>query len=207
MATLTLQPDSSTGIDTYLNSGAPNTNFGNMGVIVVGETNDGNDVFRSVIKFDLSSIPAGSTITSATLTVTLAEAGSFRANNNRALKVYRSLRAFSESQATWNVYTTGNNWGTAGANNTTTDREATDIGSTTFNTADADESEKSWTLTTAKIQEMIYGGSFTNNGFIIKADTETDDRYQMHSSNSVTSSKRPKLVIDYTPPASFLMMF
>lgn len=190
-----------------MSSALPTTSGGADSVLVTGEDNTGADTFRSCIKFDLSSIPAGSTINSATLTMTHAEAGNWRASNNRAVSIYRLLRSFTEG-LTWNRYDGTNNWGTAGCANTTSDRESANIGSSTVTTGEADESEKSWTLTASKIQEMLTGGSFSNNGFLIKTDTEDNDRQQWHSGESATESKRPKLVIDYTPPpANFLMMF
>jgi len=197
MSTITIQPGND-GLDGWIQQEAPTTSGGSDSVLVVGEDNSFAQLFRSCIKFDLSNIPQGSRIDSAVLTLTYAEAGSFRSSNNRTIRVYRALRSFTES-LTWNTYDGTNNWGTAGCSNTTSDREATDIGSTTCNTTDIDESEKSITLTASKIQEMLTGGTFSNNGFLLKMDTESSDRFQWHSSESATSSKRPKLVINYTP--------
>jgi len=202
MATLTLQPDDTTAKDAYILSDSPTTNTDGNGYMVVGENNAAVSVTRGLIQFDLSSIPAGSTIDSATLYLTLREAGSFRASNNRTMRAYRLLQNWVEAQATWNIYSTGNNWGTAGAGNTTTDREATDIGTVAMATTDADESEKTITLTASKIQEMITGGSFTNNGFLLQMDTETDDQYQFYDSTVATSTKRPKIVVNYTLSAT-----
>lgn len=210
MAILTLQPDSSTGKDTVIVSGTATTNYGNAATFDFGEDNTAtNFIARSLIQFDLSSIPAGSTINTATLTLTLSSAGSFRSSNNRTARIYRMLRPWVELESTWNIAATGVNWGTAGASNTTSDRESTDIGSTTFNTSDSANSEKSFTLTALQVQEMITGGGFTNNGFMVKMDTETNDRYFAHSCEAATASYRPKLVIDYTPPAggAFLLNF
>ncbi len=77
--------------------------------------------------------------------------------------------------------------------------EAADIGTATFATTANVDDTISFTLTAAKIQEMITGGVFTNNGFILKVDTESSDRYQFIGSGG-TAAKRPKLVIDYTAP-------
>lgn len=210
MATLTLQPDSTTGKDNIIVSGTATTNYGDSPAIDFGEDNTAsNFIARSLIQFDLSSIPAGSTINTATLTLTLSSAGTFRSSNNRTARIYRMLRSWVELESTWNIAATSVNWGTAGADNTTSDREATDIGSATFNTSDSANTEKSFTLTASEIQEMITGGGFTNNGFMVKVDTETNDRYFVHSCEASTASYRPKLVIDYTPPAggAFLLNF
>lgn len=198
MPTLTIQPGTD-GLDGWMIQETPTNSGGTSQVLVVGEDNTFAELYRSCIKFDLSQIPPGSSITSATLTFTYAEAGSFRSSNNRTMRVYRLLRSFTES-LTWNTYDGSSNWGTAGCSNTTTDREASDIGSVTLNTADADESEKSVSLTASAIKAMT-DLTFTNNGFLLKMDTESSDRFQFHSSEGTTSTKRPKLVVVYTPPA------
>lgn len=205
MAILTLQPDETTGLDTFLRKGQPVTNQNGDGNIGVGEDNVGGDlVDRGLIQFDLSSIPADSVINSAVLTLTYSFAGNTDATNNRTMRVYRMLRAWEETTCTWNTYDGTNNWGTAGASNTTTDREASDIGSVACATTDAQFATKDVTLTASAIQEMITGGAFTNNGFLLQMDTETDDLYLFCTSNNATASRRPKLVVDYTPPASAL---
>lgn len=54
--------------DTQVNSSAPTTTYG--GAATFHAQNSASVVIRSYLKFDLSSIPSGSTITSETLTVT-----------------------------------------------------------------------------------------------------------------------------------------
>jgi hypothetical protein len=188
--------------DTYIKALDATTNKNGLG-LWQGERNDQvGSQQRILIKVDLSSIPAGSTIVSAVLSFYLV--GDF-SSNARTVSCFRSLRAWNVSQATWNVYTTGNSWGTAGAGNTTTDREATDIGNASFSASETLNAFKSITLTASKIQEMITNGSFTNNGFIIITATESDDAYQIEDTeltNTATAANAPKLVVTYTPPAT-----
>jgi len=66
--TLTLQPDATAGVDTFIDSATATTNYG-TNVLSIGESNAGAIVRRTLIKFDLSTIPAGSLISSATLTL------------------------------------------------------------------------------------------------------------------------------------------
>lgn len=206
MPSITIQPGSGSELDGWMRQESPDTSGGTDGVLVTGEDNTGVELFRSCVKFSLSSIPSGSIINSVTLTLTHAESGSWRASNSRTVRVYRLLRAFTEG-LTWNNYDGSSGWGTAGCSNTTTDREATDIGSSSVTTAELDEAEHEWTLTASSIQAMLDNGSFTNNGFLLKADTESSDRQQWHSGESATASKRPKLVIDYTPPPFGVKIF
>jgi hypothetical protein len=111
--------------------------------------------------------------------------------------VFRQKRAWVETQATWNIYSTGNNWSTAGGFHVD-DCEQTDIGNRAFTATETLNQFKDFTLTAASIAEMIAGGGFTNNGFLIKADTETNDQYLFAGSGDGTAENRPKLVIDYT---------
>ena len=159
----------------------------------VGEENTPNNrIARSLIKFDLSSIPANATITSATLSLwTSADLSS----NNRVIRVYRLKVPFNETQVTWSRAISGVSWQTAGASGSN-DRESTDIGSVIVLNNEALGAEKQIMLTPARIQELV-NGTFVNNGFIIVADTEQNDRFDYSTSDTGTATQRPKLVIHY----------
>lgn len=194
--TLTLQPNAAAGLDTYIYSGASSTNYGTNAAMGVGEDNNTNNrIARSLIKFDLSSVPANAAIQDATLSIWT---GSDLSSNNRTIRVYRLKTPFNETQATWNVSATGVNWQMAGASGAN-DRESTAIGSVTILNNEALNVEKQIPLTPAGIQEMV-AGTFVNRGFLIQADTEQNDRFSYRTSDATTSSQRPKLVIQYTIP-------
>lgn len=206
MPTIVLQPDSS-GNDTFISGFAPTSNFGNEAQLQVGESNaDTNAVQRALLKFDLSGIPSGSKIISAILTLTLEQAGSFRASNNRTMFANRSKRAWVETEATWNIYSSGNNWSTAGGGTNAADVDFTAFGNVAMATTDADESEKSMTLDADLVQEWL-DGVFANNGFMLSMGTESNDMYIFHSFDSATASKRPKLTIVYSPPGNMFLSF
>lgn len=115
--TITIQPSS---IDTELDSFAPTVNYGTATTVRLY----GSVSHRGLIKFDLSSIPTGAAVLSATLSLnfsTVDVAGTINA--------YRVYRAWTEAGATWNKYDGTNNWGTAGCDNTTSDRSAVSMGS------------------------------------------------------------------------------
>ena len=200
MTTYTSQPDETDGIDTYIGQFVPTSNYGTEVIIEVGVDNRGAGADCTIlIKFDLSSIPAGSAITSATLSL-WTEAD--YATNGNTYSLYRSLRAWSESQATWNVYTTGNNWGLAGAYGTATDFDnATGTWSDCVVTnSETVPTEKQWVFSAtgvAELQKMI-NGTYTNNGFVIHGAGLTNNAYSFHSSSSATAGYRPKLVIEYS---------
>jgi RHS repeat-associated protein len=190
------QPGSTDGVDTYLLSTSPTTNSGNDLILGVGESNNATNRFtRSLIKFDLSSIPTNAVITSATLSLwTTADLS----DNPRTIRVYRLKKAFNESEATWEKASMNVSWQGLGASGAD-DREGVDIGSIPILANEPLNTEKQISLSPAQIQEMT-SGAFINNGFIIAADpaTELNDRFNYKSSDASNVSQRPKLVIHYT---------
>ena len=189
-------------LDAYMKQEAPDTAA--SGLLPIGEDNTFAELFRSAMVFDLSSIPAGSTVSTAVLTMTLSAAGSFRSSNNRIMRAYRLRRGFT-SGMTWNKYDGTNLWSTAGASNTTTDREATDVGSLTTDTTWLIDTAHNFNLTASAVEDWI-NGDFTNNGILLQMDTESSDRYHWYNRGAVTEADRPTLVVTYElPPSSPLM--
>jgi len=191
MAEITIQATADIA-DATLDANLPTTNYASDNTIYAGHV---ATTYRLAIKFDLSDIPAGATINSAVLSI---RASVDNSTNARTFRVYRVLRAWTEAGITWNKYDGISDWGTAGCSNTTTDREAADIGSRAFTATETLNEFKDLTLTASAIQEMITGGAFTNNGFLIQADTESADNYGFNSSENGTEGNNPKLVVTYT---------
>lgn len=180
-------------VATYISAQSATSNFRfTHDFLTVGEWKGGTQQDRGVIKFGLADIPAAATITSAVLRIY--DEGVDYSDNTRTMRVYRIKRAVNLSETTWNVYSTGNNWGTAGAGNTTSDREATDIGSISMPATEVAQYYEI-TLDATKIQEMLTGGVFTNNGFLLQFDTESND---MHQFSDETDTNYPQLVITYS---------
>ena len=193
MATYTSQPDDTIGIDAFIEADTPTTNYGNDSQFLVGKYASTSQVYRGLIKFDFSSIPATALITSATLTLTIGYA-----YNNTQVDVYRIKRAWVEGQATWNIYSTGNNWQVAGALGAN-DYDSTSIGNGTPSAAGVGTA-LDISLTTSYVQELI-NGTMTNNGFLIKSSEASNSLNGFVSSSHATSLYRPKLVIEYTLPS------
>lgn len=97
---------------TWARSDQPTVNQNGSGNLLAGNSASGAD-FHSFISFDLSAIPAGSTINSVSLTLAqFADAGS--GATPVQLDLLQLTRVFVETQVTWNIYSTGNNWTTPG---------------------------------------------------------------------------------------------
>ena len=196
--TLELQPDAAAGIDTTL-GGINNTKcYGDAVKLYIGEANNAPiNYYRSLIKFDLSSLPSDATITSCTLALVITNDYS---DNARTFRLYRQKRAWVEGVeedpstdgATWDEYDAGSSlaWQTAGGFGAN-DCEQTDIGTVSMGAADT--GTKTFTLTPTTKAALDLG-----NGWLIKADTELDDAYLFDSSDSAPAANRPKLVVNYT---------
>jgi len=89
------------------------TNFGTRPFLTVAPTN----TITSLIKFEMSLIPDTATVQMATLNLFPLEG-----QPNQWIGVYKMLRKWDESGATWNESVSGTSWGTAGANHGSTDR-------------------------------------------------------------------------------------
>lgn len=180
--------------DAYIKSSDPTYNYGSSTIFVVGEINSAVSVYRSVLKFDLSTIPSGAVIDSAIMTIRIKTDIS---SNARTLRVYRLKKAFTEGTGngsatgdgvTWNTRDGSNNWTTAGAFDAA-DCEQEEIGSIDL-TATEVEANKNITLNVASLAALDLG-----YGFLIKMDTELDDAYTYYYRGDAT--KYPYLTLNW----------
>lgn len=113
--------------ETYLRQGYPTRNYG--GTVTVSVSN-GTNKQNSLYKWDLSTIPEGSTVTSASITFRVTDASTADFSifaMRRAWVEGNSNDAESSTSANYNTYDGVNTWGTAGAMSTTLDRFTTDL--------------------------------------------------------------------------------
>lgn len=194
MATYSSQPDETNATDTWLGSDAATTNHGTDADFQSIMT-AGGSARRAIIKFDISSIPASSVISSATLTLNTAIG-----LTTDQLSLHRITQAWTEGGSTWNTYNGTNNWSTAGGDyDAVADATATPSATTAG-------TDVTFTVTTL-IQELVDGT--TNNGFLIKLTSETGNTkgVSFDSSTVATSTDRPKLEITYEPPVPGIINF
>jgi hypothetical protein len=181
-------------MDTSIKSGSPALARSGLAWLDLGRLDAANGNYRGLISFDLSSIPANASITSATLT--LAREGSDNRTQPTTIGIYRPGNTWNNT-ATWNIRQTGTNWTSSGGD--WFDLNNIAQGTTPY-------SEVTYPLNTASdanfdvktlVQKYI-NGTYPNTGFFLKA-TETNSTYlAFHSMESLTAAKRPKLVINYT---------
>jgi hypothetical protein len=177
------------------------SNSSSGGVFRVGEPNNlVTSIRRTWIKPDYSSLPTDKILLESILTMTPTSDVS---SNSRTIFVHRCLRATITNQQTWNEFSTGNNWGSGGCSNATTDYEgAVVIGSQTQPASPTLNSGGSFVipLLTSEIQKFI-NNTYTNNGLVLFVDTQVNDAIVYASQLNATPEYRPRVVGRYAVPA------
>jgi hypothetical protein len=199
MTTFSVQPNATAGQDTYMYLGNATKNYGTGLYVATGKGSSATYVYRTLIKFDLSSIPSNATVSSATLSLYY-YFGTDGGGSNTT-KVYRQLKDWTESGSHWNNYKTDTAWTEAGGFHAD-DCEQTEIGTVTI--SDITYEWKNISLTASKVQEWI-DGTLTNNGMLLKATDETatnNHKYFRTSDYTDDTSLRPKFEVVYTVPTS-----
>lgn len=98
--------------DSQMDSGNSGTNFGTAATAYIGEHPSATTKFNHIIKFNYSSISSNAVVSNAEINFSQYKntAGCPMSGNYTRL-----LRDWDEFQVTWDSYTTGNSWGTGGA--------------------------------------------------------------------------------------------
>lgn len=196
---LVSQPDETAGKDTSLHSGAPTTNYGTTDQLYTGSYDGSN--FEHLIQPDFSSIPSTATVTSATmrLVVRIACLAASRTIYWRAI-----LQPWTESEATWNIRSTGNNWTTAGCRSDGNDRQAATMGTATIASTDTPGTTyDDIALDTAVAQDWV-DGSLTNNGMVGQdsADSAGATASHYYASAASTADDRPMVTVGFDEAAA-----
>ncbi len=174
-------------IDTRLRNSEPTTNYGNNSTLLV----DASPQSSALLQWDLSAIPASSTILNATMTLNITD------ESVHEFEIYEVQRAWVETQATWNIASAGVPWGQAGAAGPA-DRGSTVLGQLSA-TATGNRNITFNSDGLAVLQSWIDDPS-RNYGLIIQNYTTSSDSMAFRSSET-TASLRPKFEITYAPPS------
>ncbi len=145
---------------------------------------------EALIRFTNLSLPAGATVTSASVTLTFEDW-----YGGNVLRGYYVVPSWVSSSVGWTHRDSTNLWNTAGAKGSGSDRSATEAFSDTSWTASGDV-VKTYTLDPSVVQDWVDTPS-TNNGLIL-TNTVSDKFLRVHTSESSTESKRPLLTVEYT---------
>lgn len=194
MTKATLQPGSTDGYDSCFDQTNATTNYGGAANIDIGKQSVNPS--RGIIKFDLSSIPVQAVISAATVALTVS--GTSATDRSSVLCAYRVLKNWVESQVTWNIYSTGNNWGSVGCSYEGVDRESSIFGSVSIAYPSAINTTYNMPVNAALVQEWTRG-TVSNYGMLLKSNTETaNDDILFYSSDSTATTYRPIMYLDYS---------
>lgn len=102
--------------DAPIISATPTTNYGTLNILETGDLSPSASAYiRSLIKFDVSSIPSNAIIVSAKLELYESTAYDSNGVGSWSVNVHRVLVDWNEAQVTYNNRLTGTAWTVAGA--------------------------------------------------------------------------------------------
>ena len=165
---------SGTVIDSFINQGAPTANNGTGTNLWTGTTPQGQA--QSLIKFDLSFIPSGSTVVSANTTMYVSSAVA------TTIRLHRITAPWVETTVRWNNFLGAFDAATA------TTFQSGIYGNRTFN------------ITT--LAAGWVSGAYANHGFLLEEDLATGQRTGYGASESANVPRRPALTICYDEPVA-----
>jgi len=185
--TITIQPDADEGKDTMIAQEHPSYSYGSFKAMQV--KNDSEKMQRALVQFNLSGIPAGANIISATFILYGYPAGSGSGNH----ELYRLTHSWVEGifthdppvGATWNCYDYPNSWETAGGDYSDL-LDTVWVGTHKDAIFDAKVAVQNWV-----------NGTWANYGFIVLKSEIYPSYNAFYSSDHSDTSKHPKLVVEY----------
>lgn len=173
------------------------------GDLDIGKYSSGNSRM-GVIRFaGLSNLPAGLTVTSATVFGYLHTAGGDMMASH-TFTARRLLRDWVRAEATWNIYSTGNSWTTAGAQSAGNDRSSTITGTSeaipmtigVYYDLIADSAQLR-----ADVEDMVDNAGSNFGWTIERTDAANDFEYRVFGGTAVTDGQRIYLEVTYTEAA------
>jgi hypothetical protein len=180
--------------DSYILGGSPTGNYGTAyRMLVCGFGQLGAlSLQRSLVKFDLPSLPASIQLTSATLYLYSFDVSQVKGSTG-FYGVYPLSRDWTDNQVTWNIAKTGTNWTTPGG----------DFVDTPDGTSPKQAVAAVWYPFDVKARVQAWLASPASNfGWLVKCTDEmlqNQDRF--YQSESTTPALRPELVVSDLAPA------
>ena len=186
--------DNNNVVDAQIKELAPNANYSPLETMEATKY-AASDWTNSLIWFDLSDIPSGSTINNVELGLYVSYSRGVSTAGLRRLMVLPVI-----SQATWSVYSTGSTWGVAGGMSDNQDRVESV-------SASAEIDKSGWHVFSsaqliADVDAFISG---INYGWHIeRIDGQNDSDYIIFYSSETSDGLRPYLIINYAEDAEEL---
>lgn len=173
------------------------TNFSSDVLLSTRASSDATYVRRIVLKFDTqNTIPAGTSIASAVLTMTVAGGN----NENRQIAAYRVASSYEEGETTWKVRKTASSWSSAGGD--LAEKYDTETATSAAGTRVSFD-------VTALVQKAVngtFGSSRYTRVALVDGGASSKDSYkEYYSDEAADGSVRPILTMTYgapTPPST-----
>jgi endonuclease/exonuclease/phosphatase family metal-dependent hydrolase len=178
--------------DTTIQGGTrANTNFSTSDGLRTSANTNYSEVRHALIRFDTeNTMPAGSRIVSATLTLTLKSAGS---DATRTLGLFPITASFVPAEATWNIRRAGYAWTTAGG-----DFGPMAVSQTVSNVSGTKVSIN----VTALVQKAVSSGTlssrYTRIGLVDTGASSAGSLREFYSAQAVDPAMRPALTVVYS---------
>jgi hypothetical protein len=181
---LTIQPGPEDGYDSYISKGygEENKNFGKKEDMAVGN----RDSKRVLLRFDLSSIPPGASISSAELQLCLE--GEYCFSEQEVIYIQRVTRFWRDGEVTWNQAKEKRNWNLPGGDFDWTIESATSL-------IGKNSGWVSWDVT--RTVKNWWEGKYINLGFLLKEHNCVSEPIWFLSSDFEWEAYRPRLVVSY----------
>ncbi|MCJ7646215.1 DNRLRE domain-containing protein, partial [bacterium] len=181
---LTIQPGPEDGYDSYISKGyeEENKNFGKKEDMAVGN----RDSKRILLRFDLSSIPPGASISSAELQLCLE--GEYCFCEQEVIYVHQVTRFWRDGEVTWNQAKEKRNWNSPGGDFDWTIESATSL-------IGKNSGWVSWDVT--RTVKNWWEGKYINLGFLLKEHNCVSEPIWFLSSDFEWEAYRPRLVVSY----------
>jgi hypothetical protein len=170
--------------DARIESATPSTNYGADTALFA----DGGPDRGTLLKWDLTSLPAASQVLAASMTFYVTN------SSTNTYEIYQLLRDWTEANVTWNVATGTASWQTAGAQGST-DRGSTVLGQ--FPTGSTGTITVNLNAAGLAVVQSWINNPWSNFGLIVQDYVEGDDSVAFSSSEAATTSNRPLLSITY----------
>lgn len=200
------QPGHTNSYDTYIDRGAPTTNYnGYWYGHITRENDNSNDPPEksALVRFDLPSWVYDSSVTIHAAELGLwvyqlvdldtsydwVDVGAYRVN---------ATRDWVDSQATWNVFKGPSYWATAGCENTTSDRAASADDTLTFTRDSEVNRYYEWTVTGSV---NLWKSGTANRGWIMRVpqfDGGPEEGISVNLTESSSAAYRPQLWLQWT---------
>lgn len=181
---LTLKPSSNTGKDAEVFSLDPDRNLDEDGLRGAGWTFGGlPGIIRGLIEFDLSTIPTGSKVDSAFLSLYSPASPSTQTHSGSNSAFLRRITSYwGENEVTWNI------------------QPSVTENSRVILPASSSEYQNYTNINVTKMVNDMVNDPANSFGFMLSLQDETPfNRLSFVSSNHAEGARHPKLVVYYTP--------